>query len=89
MATPTYPLSLVLPAANYRDYLSLSDTDNFHGRYAAIPTPSAIDTAAAVNYDALANVARLIYATEQDGVPTAFIWWHKEARGRGAQIDLL
>ena len=46
------------------------------------------DAAAAADV-APADVARLIYAADQEGVPSAFIQWHQGARGRGVHSALL
>ena len=48
--------------------------------------PYTIDPSATAMPD---NVARLIYATTQEGVPTAFLQWNQGTRERGAQIALL
>ena len=88
MATPTSPLSLVLPMTNCRDYLSSTETDNFCGNYAAVLVIYTIDPTDAAATAAPADVAQLIYAMAQEGILTAFIQWQKGARGRGTHIAL-
>ena len=86
-----WPLSLILPATNYQDYLSRAKTDTSCIRYVTILAPYTLPpppppSAAAADP---ANVEQLIYAATQEGVPTAFLQWHQGATGRGAQIALL
>ena len=89
MATPTGPLSLVLPKSTYRDYFYRSKTYTFCGSYTAVLVPHAINPTAAAATTATDNVAQAIYAMAQEGVTTAFLQWHQGERGRGAQIALL
>ena len=87
MAIPTGPPILVPPASNYQDFLSHADTYTFRSHYAAVLAPYTIGPAAAAA--APDDVVRLIYAAEQEGVPTALLQWHQGARGKGAHIELL
>ena len=87
MAIPTGPPILVPPASNYQDFLSHADTYTFRSHYAAVLAPYTIGPAAAAA--APDDVVRLIYAAEQEGVPTALLQWHQGATGRGTQIALL
>ena len=98
MATPTAPLTLVHPTTNYCDYFAHTETDTFRGHYTTVLTPYAnysIDTIVAID-TIYANgaatpddVARLIYAVYQVGIPIKFLKWHQGVRVRGAQIALL
>ena len=72
MANPTAPPNLVPPATNYWDTL--------RGCYAAVLAPYAINSASAAA--ATADVARLVYAAAQEGVPTTFFQWYQGSRER-------
>ena len=84
MANLTNPPSLVPPATIYRDYFSHTNTNSFCGRYAAILDLYMINPADT----APDNVARLIYAAEQEGFPAALLKCHQGKRWRSAQIAL-
>ena len=82
MLTPAGLSSLVPPSTNYQEYFSRINSDTFHGFYANILESYGIDPTAAANTPD--NVARLIYSTAHEGVPTAFLQWHHGLKGGGA-----
>ena len=87
MANPTVPPSLIPPATTYRDYFSCAETDTFCVCYADVLAPHKIDPTASSAAVAPADVARLIYAVEQEGIPTSFLQWHQGKSG-GARTDI-
>ena len=73
MVNPTSPPNLVLLATTYRYCLSRAKTYTFCRRYTIVLAPYSINPTTSVAAAAPANVARLIYAAEQEGVPAAFL----------------
>ena len=83
------PPRLAPPTTIYRDYFYHIKTDTFCERHATVLAAYSIDPAADATAAAPTEVARLIYAAAQDGVPTAFLQQRQGTRGRGTKIALL
>ena len=79
MVTPTHTSILVPPMTKHWDYFTRAETNTFHGRYAAILGPFVIDPTAAASA-ATADIARLIYAADQEVFPIAFLQRNQEDR---------
>ena len=90
MADPTGRPIFVPLLATYRDYFARAETDTFCGHYVNVLRTYKTDTEnAAANTDP-SEVSCQIYAMAQEGVPTAFLQWHRSAgRGGSAHIALL
>ena len=90
MNNPIVFPSLVPLMATYRTYFMRSETDTFCGHYVNVLRTYKTDTEnASANTDP-SEVSCQIYAMAQEGVPTAFLQWHRSAgRGGSAQIALL
>ena len=86
MANLTGSPILVPLETTYRDYFSCTDTNTSRCRYATILAPYVIYLAASTTP---AEVSRLLYTADQEGVPTALLQWYQVNMVRGAQIALL
>ena len=77
MVKPNGLPSLIPSSTTYQHYIYRSKTNNFRSHYAAVLVPYAINPtaadAAAAAAAAPADVARLIYATLQEDVPTTLL----------------
>ena len=60
----------------YRAYFPKPETDPFDGDYAAVLDPYQVDPLNAAAAPTPASVTQQIYATSQQGDPTAFLLWH-------------
>ena len=69
MANPNSPLSLVPPDTTYQKYIYCAKTNTFHRSCAAILEPYSINPIASATTSTPADVARIIYAGAQEGVP--------------------
>ena len=61
----------------YRAYLSLPETEPFSGDYEAVLDQYRIDPMKAAAAQTPASVSQQVYATIQQGDPTAFLLWHE------------
>ena len=67
---------LAPPIRMYRAYFSRPENDPFIGDYTAVLDPYRVDPINAAAAPKPTSVAHQIYATSQQGDPTAFFLWH-------------
>ena len=76
MAVHGGPPVLVPPISTYCAYFSFPETDPFSGNYQTVLEPYLIDPMNAGAAQTLESVSQQVYATCQQGYPTAFLLWH-------------
>ena len=76
MASLLVQPELAPPIRTYCAYFSRPETDPFGGDYAAVLDPYRVDPLNAAAAPPPASVAQQIYATSQQGDPTASLLWH-------------
>ena len=64
------------PMDTYQDYFARAETNTFRGHNDSALFPYQIDITNAAAIVSPAEVARQIYATSQEGMPTAFLQCH-------------